>query len=178
MESNLKKFVFASITAVLFSLLLGGSDLFLGSTAKADDDWIVAGGAFTAIIDPTSFTFTPVHDKCLLEVDGVLTFTGTLEGEALGTTRALIFATCADAASNPPGTFIDVFRSELEFAGTVGGIEAVSDITYQGITKPGGSIKGMMRLSNGLEGLLKVDAIVLIGGSYKGFIEGEFDDNN
>ena len=103
-------------------------------------------------------------------MDGVLYFTGTIEGEAPGTTRALVFATCDDVASNPPGTFLDVFRSELEFVGTVEGLETEADIIYQGITKVGGDIKGYMILSNGPKGFLKVDAIVAMGGGYTGFI--------
>ena len=95
---------------------------------------------------------------------------GTIEGEAPGTTRALVFATCEEAASNLPGTFLDVFRSELEFVGTVDGLETDVDIIYQGITKVGGEIKGYMVLSNGLSGFLKVSALVAVGGDYTGFI--------
>ena len=170
MESNYKKIVTSLIITLSLSLLLTGSDLIFCSTALADDDRIHAEGAFTVIIDPSSFTFTPVHNKCLLEVDGVVCFTGTIEGEAPGTTRALVFATCEEVATNPPGTFLDVFRSELEFAGTVERIETETKITYQGITKVGGNIKAYMILSDGLKGFLKVDAIVAVGGSYTGFI--------
>jgi hypothetical protein len=178
MEFNFKKFSIASIIAISLILLLSGSGLYFGSIAKAgDDNRILAEGAFTAMIDPFSFTFTPVHNKCLLEVEGVLIFTGTIEGEAPGTTRALVFATCDDAAANPPGTFIDVFRSELEFDGTMNGIATIAEITYQGITKVGGNIKGRMIVFNGLKGMLKVDALVAVGGSYKGFIKVE-DDND
>ena len=171
MEFNNKKFASASILAMSVILLLSGSGLFFCSVANANDDSrISAEGAFTAIIDPFSFTFTSMGNKCLLEVDGVIIFTGTLEGEAPGTTRALVFATCDEAASNPPGTFQDLFRSELEFYGKVNGIETIADMTYQGITEVGGEIKGRMMLSNGLKGMLKVDALVVLGGSYTGFL--------
>jgi hypothetical protein len=171
MEINNKKFAIASILAMLVIFLLSVSGLVFCSVANADNDnRISAEGAFTAIIDFFSFTFTPVGNKCLLEVDGVLFFTGTLEGDAYGTTRALVFATCDEAASNPPGTFQDLFRSELVFEGKVNDIETIADMTYQGITEVGGEIKGRMMLSNGLKGMLKVDALVVLGGSYTGFI--------
>jgi len=170
MEFNNKKFTIAFILAMSLILLLSGSGLFFGSIANADDDnRISAEGAFAAI--PFSITYTPVRNKCLLEVEGVLLFTGTLEGNAPGTTRALVFATCDEAKDNPPGTFRDLFRSELEFVGTVDGLETDVDIIYQGITKVGGDINARMVLSNGLKGMLKVDAIVLVGGSYTGFIK-------
>ena len=49
--------------------------------------------------------------------------------------------------------------------------ETITDIIFQGITKVGGDINGRMMLSNGLKGMLKVDALVALGGSYTGFIK-------
>ena len=129
-----------------------------------------ANGVFTADVDFTTLTLTPVGNNCVLEVEGQLFFTGTLEGAASGKTRAFVLASCADVAVNPPGTFKDVFRSTLEFTGMVNGIPTFADITYQGTTEVGGSIKALMLLSNGLKGNLKVEAIVVLGGTYEGFI--------
>jgi hypothetical protein len=89
-------------------------------------------------------------------------------------TSALIFASCDQVSTTPPGTFHDRFESELEFTGTVNGISASADITWKGVTKEGGDIEAVMFLSNGLEGTLKVDATVATGGSYAGFVR--FDD--
>jgi hypothetical protein len=136
------------------------------------DDKIPASGTFTAALDFSTLSLSPVGANCLLRVDGVLTFTGTLNGEAVATTSALVLAPCADVAMSPPGTFQDVFKSELTFAGTVGEDPGLVEahITYQGITKTGGAIQGRMLLNSGLKGNLEVDAVVAAGGTYQGFL--------
>jgi hypothetical protein len=135
------------------------------------DDSKSANGEFTANVDFTTLSLTPVGVNCMLQVDGFLVFTGTLEGVATGTTKALVLAPCEDVAINPPGTFKDVFRSKLEFLGTVSGEPATADLTYQGVTEVGGQIKAKFLLRNGLKGMLKVDAIVAVGGSYQGIVK-------
>ena len=131
---------------------------------------VTAEGEFEAIIDFGTLTLTPVGANCLLEVSGTLIFTGTLEGGAPAKTSALVAAPCNAVGNNPPGAFPDVFKSELEFTGTVNGEPVTSDITYQGITQVGGGIEAKMILPNGLSGTLDVDAIVAVGGPYTGSI--------
>ncbi|MGB5279132.1 MAG: hypothetical protein WBO73_13895 [Gammaproteobacteria bacterium] len=132
---------------------------------------IRVNGEFTANVDFATLSLTPVGANCLLKVDGSLVFTGTLEGVAIGTTKALVFAPCEDVAVTPPGTFKDVFRSKLEFLGAVNGQPATADLTYFGVTEVGGQIKAKFLLKNGLNGVIKVDAIVAVGGSYRGFVK-------
>lgn len=151
---------------LLFVLLLTGVTVPVYAA-----DSIKANGEFIANVDFTTLTLAPVGVNCLLEVDGNLEFSGTLEGIAIGTTRALVFASCEDVAVNPPGTFKDVFRSRLEFLGTVNGEPATADLTYLGITEVGGAIKAKFILNNGLKGVMKVDAIVAVGGSYRGVVK-------
>jgi len=140
--------------------------------AQAEDSLrLPASGTFAAQVDFSTLELTPAGARCLLEVSGVLVFSGTIVGEAPGTTRALVFASCEEVAQNPPGAFKDVFRSRLEFFGTLGGAPVVADLTYAGITEQGGTIKAVMHFSNGLRGLLSVEAVVAQGGSYQGFIE-------
>jgi hypothetical protein len=124
-------------------------------------------GTFTATLDPASFTLTPVGANCLLTVQGALTFSGRLIGEATGMTSALVFADCGAVQANPPGAFPDVFRSELTFTGTINGT-SVTDLglIYQGQTAVGGDIRGQMHLDNGRQGVLSVAGIVAQGGSY------------
>jgi hypothetical protein len=158
------------------AILLVTIMLLLSAAAPLSaDGQIPATGNFTAAIDFSTLSLRPVGGNCLLTVDGDLSFTGTLHGEAVGTTSALILAPCTDVATNPPGTFKDVFKSELTFVGTVGDdpnlIEA--HITYKGITKAGGAIQARMLLDNGLKGNLDVDAVVAAGGSYHGFVRTE-----
>ena len=129
-----------------------------------------AAGEFTVEIDFSTLRLIPVKDQCFLEVKGMATFTGTLEGVAPGRTRALVFARCDTIADLPPGVFKDVFRSELEFVGTVKDKPTFFDISYRGVTEAGGEIDAVMIPSNGVKGVLKVDAIVAVGGSYEGFI--------
>jgi hypothetical protein len=131
---------------------------------------IQASGHFDAIVDFSTLTLTPRGGNCLLQVNGQLVFTGTIEGTATGQTTALVFAPCADVATTPPGTFRDVFKSELEFEGTVDGEPARANVLYLGGVQPGGQIEGRLVLSNGVAGMLEVDAVVAVGGEYSGSV--------
>jgi hypothetical protein len=57
------------------------------------------------------------------------------------------------------------------FAGVVGKDDhpVLADLTYQGITHVGGEIEGDFRLRNGLNGVMKVEATLGVGGTYRGF---------
>ena len=134
---------------------------------------IKASGNFRVSADFATLILTPVGANCLLEISGVVEFTGTLEGVAPGRTRALVLAPCQDVSVTPPGTFKDVFNSRLEFAGTVNGEPTVAHITYRGATEVGGDIEALMLPFNGLNGELEVKAIVAAGGSYTGFVKSE-----
>lgn len=131
---------------------------------------VAASGEFAAFVDFTTLTLTPRGANCLLQVDGELVFSGTIEGVATGTTTALVLATCAEVASAPPGTHRDVFKSELAFDGTVAGVPATAAMIYQGRVQEGGRIEGRIIASRGLAGVLQADAEVAVGGSYSGSI--------
>lgn len=131
---------------------------------------IPASGDFAAVVDFTTLAATPRGNNCLLEVAGQLVFTGTIEGAATGTTSALVFAPCSEVATSPPGTFPDVFRSELQFEGTVDGEPAQGSMLYQGRVQEGGQIEGRILLSGGVAGVLEVNSRVAVGGSYQGSI--------
>jgi hypothetical protein len=73
-------------------------------------------------------------------------------------------------ATSPPGTYPDVFRSELAFAGTVDGEPARANVRYMGRSQPGGQIAGRLVLSNGVQGVLEVEAQVAVGGEYRGSV--------
>jgi len=131
---------------------------------------VETSGSFDAIVDFTTLTLTPRGANCLLTVDGQLVFTGTIEGTGTGTTSALVFAPCSEVATTPPGTFPDVFKSELVFEGTVDGEEAQANLLYMGRVQPGGQIEGRLVFSNGIAGRLEVDAVVAVGGEYHGSV--------
>ena len=131
---------------------------------------IETSGHFDAIVDFSTLTLTPRGSNCLLQVEGELVFTGTIEGTATGQTSALVFAPCADVATSPPGTYPDVFKSELEFEGTVDGEPARANVLYMGRVQPGGQIEGRLILSNGVQGRLAVEAQVAVGGEYRGSV--------
>jgi hypothetical protein len=131
---------------------------------------IAATGQFDAVVDFTTLTLTPFGRHCLLQVKGRLVFSGTLEGPGIGQTTALVFAACPDVASNPPGTFADVFHSDLEFDGLVNGQPATANVRYFGRSEPGGHITAHLLLSQGVQGLLAVDAQLAVGGEYDGAI--------
>ena len=143
----------------------------LGVSAPAwAGEFIRAKGDFTVEIDFTTLSLKPVDENCLLTVEGVVTFSGTLEGIASARTRALALASCGDVSTFPPGAYEDIFTSAFEFAGKVDGRPIVADLTYRGRTALGGEIDAVFLPSNGLKGRLFVDAIVAVGGSYNGFL--------
>ena len=132
---------------------------------------IDAFGPFTAVVDLSSLVVRDVgSQRCEFRVQGTLIFEGTLDGEANGTTTALIFAPCAQATEVPPGTYKDVFRFEGSYSGTVDGIPAIGRLSYTGITRRGGAIEASIRLhaDTAKAVLHTVDARVLVGGTYRG----------
>jgi hypothetical protein len=130
-----------------------------------------AEGDFTVEVDFTTLSLNPVDENCLLTIEGVVNFSGTLEGIASARTRALAFASCGDVSTLPPGAYEDIFTSAFEFAGKINGRPVIADLTYRGRTALGGEIDAVFIPSNGLKGRLFVDAIVAVGGSYKGFLK-------
>ena len=144
---------------------LQGSELAMSPARR-----IETSGRFGAIVDFSTLTLTPRGSNCLLEVEGQLVFTGTIEGTASGQTSALVFAPCTDVATTPPGTYPDVFRSEAVFEGTVDGQPAQANLLYMGRVQPGGRIEGRLILSNGVAGRLEVEAQVAVGGEYHGSV--------
>ena len=131
---------------------------------------VPATGSFQALVDFSTLTLTPRGRNCLLVVNGRLVFSGTIAGVANGTTRALVFAPCEHVATTPPGTFRDVFRSELVFEGTVDGEPARAKVLYTGGVEPGGEIDGRLIFSRGIRGRLQADAVVAVGGTYRGAV--------
>src|SRR5687768_13024950 len=100
------------LVAVATALLIVGGcangDDVLGPTAQAVQDHssdvpafaarrVEATGDFAANVDFSTLTLTPRGSNCLLEVEGQLVFTGTIQGAATGQTSALVFAPCEEA---------------------------------------------------------------------------------
>lgn len=131
---------------------------------------VQVSGSFDALVDFSTLVLTPRGGNCLLEVEGRLVFTGTIVGVATGRTSALVFATCEQVVSTPPGTYRDVFRSDLTFEGTVDGEPAQSRVLYQGGVEPGGQIDAHIIFSMGVAGVLDAEAIVAVGGEYRGSV--------
>lgn len=166
------------IAAASAALLLGSTALAVGGPATAAGPEASKGaGNGKAMKAEGSFTVGDVTfgapesvkgDKCKLTVNGTLHFTGDLAGAAVGTTTAVVFATCAEATTAPPGTYFDVFRFKGDFDGTVFGEEATGTLTYAGVTKPGGAIKARIKLRGDAWAVLRAKAQVLVGGDYTG----------
>ena len=135
---------------------------------------VAASGAFEATVFFNTLVTRDVgRSKCEFVVQGQLIFSGTLEGVAEGTTAALIDAPCAEA-TNPAnmGAFRDVFRFEGTFSGTIDGVPTTGDLTYAGVTRPGGSIDANIRLrADGAKATLHtVTAHLGVGGTYRGVV--------
>lgn len=166
--------MFASLvrTGAVVALVLAGST-GVGVTAHAapgPPGADRASGTFVAAVDFTSLSTEEVRgNKCELTVDGVLTFTGTVEGTASGTTTAVVFAPCTEALAQPPGSFFDVFRFDGSFTGEVGGTPASGELRYAGVTRVGGAIDATVLLDAGrARAVLRADAQVAVGGTYTG----------
>lgn len=129
---------------------------------------VETSGSFDAIVDFSTVTLTPKGRNCLLQVKGHLIFHGTIMGTANGQTSALEFAPCSEVAVNPPGTFPDEFKSVAVFDGRIAGQPAHANLLYMGRVQVGGTIDGRFVFSNGVAGELKADAIVAVGGTYRG----------
>ena len=155
--------------ALLLALALVGVPSTTASAAPA----LRAAGAFAADVDFTSLTATPRANgrHCELVVKGTLTFSGTLSGVAEGTTTAYVLAPCDAALAVPPGTFRDVFRFSGVFAGTVDGAAATGELTYAGVTRPGGDIGATIRLRGSASAVLRAKATVAVGGTYTGVVK-------
>jgi hypothetical protein len=135
-------------------------------------------GTFAAVVDFTSLQLKDgPGGTCVLTVNGTLVFpdpaTGAVEqmnGEAAGTTTALIAAPCAAVATTPPGTFPDVFQFQGSFKGTIGTKSVTADLTYAGVTRVGGEINALITLRGKASGVLRTHAQVAVGGSYSGWV--------
>jgi hypothetical protein len=132
-----------------------------------------AEGGFVASVDFSSLQVQDVRgNKCEFTVNGTLTFSGTLEGDAVGTTTAVIFAPCEEALAFPPGTYFDVFRFEGDFTGDVLGEPADGPLSYAGVTRVGGGIDATIILDGDEErAVLRADAQVAVGGTSTGVVK-------
>jgi hypothetical protein len=139
-------------------------------TGRSTGGAVPAEGDFVAAVDFSSLQARDVRgNKCEFTVDGTLTFSGTVDGTADGVTTAVIFAPCADALANPPGTFVDVFEFEGRFEGDVLGSPASGSVRYAGITRVGGGIDALITLrGEDARAVLRADARVAVGGTYRG----------
>lgn len=167
------------IAAASAALLLASTAVAVGGPATAagpeaskgagNGKAMKADGAFTVGADVTFGAPESVKgDKCKLTVNGTLHFTGDLEGPAVGTTTAVVFATCEEVGAAPPGTYFDVFTFKGDFDGTVFGEDTTGTLTYAGVTQAGGDIKARIKLRGDAWAVLRAKAQVLVGGDYTG----------
>jgi hypothetical protein len=168
----------AGILSMITLMFLGGTSLAAAATHQADAVRVAsaqkvdAEGSFQAIVFFDTLIPRPVgNSNCEFIVQGRLIFIGTLDGVADGSTTALINAPCAEAL-NPAnlGAFRDVFRFEGTFSGAVAGVSVTGDLTYAGVTRPGGLIDANIKLrADGAKATLHtVTAQLGVGGTYRG----------
>ena len=166
---RISRFLVAAAAPLVLGCAEGGDrhDITAPTRAAAARQ-VETQGAFEAQVDFSTLRLTPRGRNCLLVVDGRLVFSGTIVGVATGTTSALVFASCQDVATTPPGTYADDFHSELTFEGTVDGVPARADGMYVGRSAPGGHIAARLVFDAGMAGSLDVDAQLAVGGTYAG----------
>ena len=158
-------------TAMTTACLVSGLTLAPALSASAAEAGAQrAEGSFVASVDFSSLQATDVRgNKCEFTVNGTLSFSGTLVGDAVGVTTAVIFAPCSEALASPPGTYRDVFRFEGDFTGAVLGEAASGPLSYAGVTRVGGGIDATVILDgDGARAVVRADAQVAVGGTYTG----------
>lgn len=168
---------FAGILSMITLMLFGGVSVAAATTHHADAARVAsaqkvdAEGSFDAVVFFATLVPRAVGSKCEFRVQGTFTFSGTLVGVARGTTTAIIDATCAEALDpSNLGAFRDVFRFEGTFVGEVAGVDVIGDLTYAGVTRPGGSIDANIKLraDRAKATLRTVNAQLGVGGTYSG----------
>jgi hypothetical protein len=152
--------------ALMLALAVAGAPTASAAATPA----VRSSGTFQANVDFMTLTATaaPNGRHCELAVQGALTFHGTVNGVAEGQTTAYVLAPCDEVLVVPPGTYRDTFRFTGTFAGTVNGSPTTGELTYFGITHPGGDINATIRLQGGSRAVLRADATVAVGGTYTG----------
>lgn len=140
------------------------------STSPAASGAQLAEGEFVASVDFSSLQPRDVRgNKCEFTVNGTLSFSESVDGDAVGTTTAVIFAPCSEALASPAGTYMDVFRFEGAFTGEVLGEPADGALNYAGLTRVGGAIDATVILDgDDARAVLRADARVAVGGTYTG----------
>ena len=151
-------------------LLLTAAAAVAPAHGAAADPAVQAAGSFVAAVDFATLTAAPAANgtHCELSVQGVLTFSGTLDGVAEGTTTAYVLAPCEDVVTSPPGTYRDVFAFTGTFTGTVDGTAATGSLEYAGVSAPGGAIGATIQLEGDSSARLRADATLGVGGVYTG----------
>jgi hypothetical protein len=155
------RFLRAAVTSIILTIVLA-------LPVNASDAPPISGTFVAAVDFSTVRLQDKPHNTCLLTISGTLTFSGSLVGDAPGTTQALEQAPCSDVATHPPGTYFDLFKFGGQFTGSVNGRSVTGTMTYAGITNVGGHIDAVILLRGGGIGPLRADAIVAQGGSYSG----------
>ena len=160
----------AVATAGLLAPGVGAHATTLAATPATGQGAQTVEGDFVASVDFASLQVRDVRgDKCEFTVNGTLSFSGPVDGDAVGTTTAVIFAPCESALTSPPGTFFDVFRFEGAFTGEVLGEPTTGTLSYAGLTRVGGGIDATVILDgDDARAVLRADAQVAVGGTYSG----------
>jgi hypothetical protein len=160
----------AVATAALLASGTGASAVTPAAASATGQGAQTVEGDFLASVDFSSLQVRDVRgDKCEFTVNGALSFSGAVDGDAVGTTTAVIFAPCDSALANPPGTFFDVFRFEGAFTGEVLGEPTTGTLSYAGVTRVGGAIDATVILDgNDVRAVLRAEAQVAVGGTYSG----------
>ena len=147
--------------------------------ATASEAWSASRGSATALASaagPFTVQLTglpvaePLGANCRLTAPVQLDLSGDLVGAATGEITVLIFASCTDAVTNPPGTFRDRFRATTTFEGTLFGSGERAHLAYVGRTAVGGEVRGRFLVRGSSHGVLKVTATAGAGGSYSGVL--------
>ncbi|KAB7744680.1 hypothetical protein GA707_08800 [Nostocoides sp. F2B08] len=171
METRLRRGLAAAVaTGALLAPAAGAHAATHAATPAAGPAAQGVEGGFVASVDFQSLQARDVRgNKCEFTVNGTLSFSGPVDGDAIGTTTAVIFAPCESALAAPPGTFFDVFRFEGAFTGEVLGEPATGALSYAGVTRVGGGIEATVILDGeDARAVLRADAQVAVGGTYSG----------
>lgn len=145
----------------------------VAAPAAASDEKVGVEGTYVATYDLTTLTLTEKGPhKCLLELDADLEFFGDLTGTALGSYDVLVWASCEETATTPPGVLKALFWYDGVAELTFNGFSAEARIKYRGVEGAPyapGEFEGQINFTGDATGMLKVQASDFVA-HYSGFV--------
>lgn len=150
-----------SLFVVLIALLFSGCQpivLQVPPPAAPTATPVAAQGG-TSVISAENFSAITIEERCLVELDTMLQFTGTISGQVASHVTVLVQNPCDDS---PPDTHQqEGFYTGTFIEGTVNGIEGTFDLVGHFSADPGGeNYAGEIIIVKGYDNLADLQGVL------------------